>query len=336
MCCIMTGRGPHRLDFLCSLPVEQLRQCQGTDCMPYRSSARQAAQLCNAVAAGPAFGGMPFPTTAPGFPVPAYAVSAPGQAFPQGPAPDASSHQRTVGATHMQVAMQGPTAGRQQPRILLVRRRPQPGMPTTGAQPQQAALVPVQGQPLGPSQVNAHQQQQQAAVVPVQAQAQGPAHVEHRPSSDHMAVQGPSQQAGAAQPWGAQGLQQGSAQPTSQPMHQDRTGQAPVQASGPQQVRAASACTVRSPAAPFGGHQHSASCSPAASQRCCSTPQAAGVSAPCVALPSSLCAQNTRRLAFACAVYLPPASDVPASSDLKPAESDFGIFPASPDSPSEA
>ena len=169
---------------------------------------------------------MPFLVPTPGFSAPAYAVSAPGHAVPQHLrlAPNASSHQRGAGATRPQAAMQGPTAGRQQSQVLLWPRRAQSGVPTPGAQPQQAALMPVQGQAPGPSQVGARQQQQQAAVVPVQAQAQGPSQ---------------PQQAGAAQPWGAQGLEQGSAQPTSRPTHYDRTGQVSVQASGPQQVRAA-------------------------------------------------------------------------------------------------
>ncbi len=218
---------------------------------------------------------MPFPMTAPGFPAPVYTASAPGQAFPLhlGLAPNASSHLRVAAATRSQVPMgshegrqaapQGPTATRQQLQVAMVPMHAQPGVPPPGAQPQQAALVPLQSQPPGPSQVDA-QHQQQAAVVPVQAQAQGPSHVEQQQRIDHAAVQGPSQgarqtqQAGAAQPSGAQGLEQGSAQPTAQPTHQDRTGQAPVQASCPQQVRAAGACAVLSPGAPFGGHQHSA------------------------------------------------------------------------------
>ena len=164
----------------------------------------------------------------------------------------------------MQAATQGPTAARHRPQVAMVPMHAQPGVPPPGAQPQQAALVPLQSQPPGPSQVDAQHQQQQAAVVPVQAQAQGPSHVEQQQRIDHAAVQGPSQgarqtqQAGAAQPSGAQGLEQGSAQPTAQPTHQDRTGQAPVQASCPQQVRAAGACAVLSPGAPSGGHQHSA------------------------------------------------------------------------------
>eukprot|EP00891_Asterochloris_glomerata_P004144 jgi/Astpho2/4144/fgenesh1_pg.00063_%23_121_t len=151
---------------------------------------------------GPGVGGMPFPMTAPGFPAPVYTASAPGQAFPPhlGLAPNASSHLRVAAATRSQVPM-GSHEGRQ-------------------------------AAPQGPT---ATRQQ-------LQAQAQGPSHVEQQQRFDHAAVQGPSQgarqtqQAGAAQPSGAQGLEQGSAQPTAQPTHQDRTGQAPVQSSHSQQV----------------------------------------------------------------------------------------------------
>ena len=135
--------------------------------------------------------------------------------------------------------------------------------PGWGANPRGAAAAGrtgacARGQAPGPRQVGAHQQQQQAAVVPVQAQAQGLRHDEHQQSSDHTAAKGPTQPArqpqlaGAAQAWGAQRREQGSAQPTSQPRHQDRPGQVSVQASGPQQVSAAGACAVLSPAAPCG------------------------------------------------------------------------------------
>ena len=231
----------------------------------YTSRARPAAQLLDVVAAGPGVGGMLLPMPAPGFSAPVYSAPAPGQAVSQHLrlAPNASSHRRGAGVPRPQAAMRDPMARRQQLQALVVPRRTQPGVPTPRVQPQQAGLVPVQGQPPGPRQVGAHQQQQ-AAVVPTQAQAQGLRHDEQEQSSDHMAAQGPSQpprqtqQGGAAQPWEAQRLRQGSAQPTSQSRHQDRPGQGPVQASGPQQVRAAGACTVLSPTAPFGGHQHSA------------------------------------------------------------------------------
>ena len=312
--------------------------------MPYRSTARHAAQLLKAAAAGPGVGGfMPLPTAAPGFPGPAYTASAPGQAFPQGPAPEASSDQRGAGATRVQAAMQRPTAGRQQPQVAIAPMHAQPGVPTPGAQPQQAAMVPVQRQPQGPSQAGVHQQQQQqAAVVPVQAQAQGPCHVEHQQSSDHVAVQGPSQPAGAAQPGGAQVLQQGSAQPTSRLTHQDRDGQVPVQASGPPQVRAAGACAVPSSAAPFlwppaqrwpgpeaAAEGCSASCSPDAGRRCCSNPQAAVCQCPAWPCPVR-CAPRSH---VARPLHVPSTSRqlAPSLQTLtRPTEADFGSFPASP------
>eukprot|EP00891_Asterochloris_glomerata_P004124 jgi/Astpho2/4124/Aster-01267 len=220
---------------------------------PNYEQRRAYAQAPQGMAGGQVLAACHSTCPVPGFPAPAYAVSAPGQVFPQHPglAPNVSSHLRSAAAASsqapvgshagMQAATQGPTDARHRPQVAMVPMHAQPGVPPPGAQPQQAALVPLQSHPPGPSQVDAQHQQQQAAVVPVQAQAQGPSHVEQQQRIDHAAVQGPSQgarqtqQAGAAQPSGAQGLEQGSAQPTAQPTHQDRTGQAPVQASCPQQ-----------------------------------------------------------------------------------------------------
>ena len=276
-------------------------------------------------------GGMPLQWAAPGFPAPACMAPAPEQAFPLhlGLAPDASRHQRGAAATHM---TQGPTASRQPPQVVVAPTCAQPGVPAPGAQPQQAALAPVQCQPPGPNQAGA-QQQQQAAVVPVQAQAQGPRH-------DHMAVQGPSQPAGAAQPGGAQGLQQGSAQPTPLPTHQPRTGQVPVQASGPPQVRAAGAFAVPSPAAlvlwppaqrwpGLGAGGCSASCSPAAGRRCCSNPQVAVCQ--CPAWPYPVCCAPRSRTAWPLHVPSTSRQLAPSLQTLtRPTEADFGSFPASP------
>ena len=296
--------------------------------MPHSTTCCSAAQ---AVAAGPGVGGMPFLMRPPGFPAPAYAVPAPGHAIPQHlrMASVAASHQRGAGPTRPQAALQSPTAGRQQRQVLTVPRRARSGVLNPGAQPRQAS------------------------VVPMQRQRRRPRCVEHPQGSDDAAAQGPSQPAsptrpaGAAQPWGALGLQQGSAQPTPPTTCQDRDGQVPVQAPGPQQVRAASACAFRSPAASAsGGHQHSAGQGQEQQQR--------APVPPAVQLPASIVAAPRKQQVCQCRAWPYPARFAPRTHIAWPLhvlstsrmslqaltsgqlKLTLGRFPASPDSFSEA